>query len=304
MSVIQKNFYSNSDVSIIDLMNTTDSTFKGRHQVSLTNYDNTSLPAIAIGSIVENNGSLFEFTSETAISGSPSDGSVYIYLVPSGDPALGTAIITPTFSNVAPTWSDSKQGWYGTGGSANYRYLEYKMTKASSNYKDKRSISNDNAGYFISYVMTSSGSVSLTANSAITLLFDSKIYDKLTDYSPSTGIFTAPKTGYYEINMSFSIFPETTTVLRSYSVLLELYKISTKIHSAFTSMYKPTTTASITKRIYVSDNTILLLNSGETLYYTLTLGVSDTNSATIAENGTVSTGSTVTPNMNIKYLGV
>jgi len=123
MSVIQKNFYSNSDVSIIDLMNTADSTFKGKHQVSLTNYDNTSLPAIAIGSIVENNGSLFEFTSETAISGSPSDGSVYIYLVPSGDPSLGTATVTPTFTNTSPTWSDSKQGWYGTGGSANYRYI-------------------------------------------------------------------------------------------------------------------------------------------------------------------------------------
>jgi len=137
MAVNQINFYSNSDVSIIDLMNTADASFIGTHTVSLTNYDNTSLPAIAIGSIVENNGALFKFTSETAITGSPSNGTVYIRLIPSGDPALGTATVTPTWTNTAPTWSDSKQGWYGTGGSANYRYL-FVMTKATTSYSKKR----------------------------------------------------------------------------------------------------------------------------------------------------------------------
>jgi len=116
-------------------MNTADATFIGRHQVSLTNYDNTSLPAIAIGSIVENNGALFKFVVETAISGTAVDGTNYILLVPSGDPSLGTANVTPTWSQTAPTWSDSKQGWYGTGGSANYRYLEFKIIKSTANYK-------------------------------------------------------------------------------------------------------------------------------------------------------------------------
>jgi len=143
MSSVQLNFYSNADVSIIDLMNTEDANFIGKHQVSLTNYDNTSLPAIAAGSIVENNGGLFKFTSESAITGSPSDGTVYIRLIPSGDPALGTAIVTPEFSNTSPTWSDSKQGWYGTSGSANYRYLEYVMTKATAAYSNKKKFNNE-----------------------------------------------------------------------------------------------------------------------------------------------------------------
>lgn len=137
MAVNQINFYSNSDVSIIDLMNTADASFIGTHTVSLTNYDNTDLPAIAIGSIVENNGALFKFEDETAISGSAVDGTNYILLVPSGDPALGTATVTPTWSQTTPTWSDSKQGWYGTGGSANYRYL-FVMTKATTSYSKKR----------------------------------------------------------------------------------------------------------------------------------------------------------------------
>lgn len=138
MGVTQLNYYSNIDTSIEDLQNTVDGNFIGHHRVTLTNYNNTSLPAVAIGSVVENNGTLFKFTTETAISGSPSDGTVYIYLVPSGDPTLGTATVTPRFTNTAPTWSDSKQGWYGTSTTANYRYLEFKITKSSTSYSNKR----------------------------------------------------------------------------------------------------------------------------------------------------------------------
>lgn len=134
MSAVQLNFYSNADTSITDMQNTLDGVFIGHHHVSLTNYDNTSLPAIAIGSKVENNGTMFSFTAETAISGSPSDGSVYIMLVPSGDPSLGTATVTPTFTNTDPVWSDEKQGYYGTSGSSNYRYLDFKIIKTGSEY--------------------------------------------------------------------------------------------------------------------------------------------------------------------------
>jgi hypothetical protein len=86
----------------------------------------TTVPAIAAGSKIEVNGALFSSATETAITGSPSDGVVYIYIDPSGPSAV--------FTNTAPTWSDSKQGWYGTGGAANCRYVEQYITKVGSVY--------------------------------------------------------------------------------------------------------------------------------------------------------------------------
>lgn len=138
MAIEQLNYYSQTDTSIEDMQFTLDKVFIGHHQVSLTNYNSTSESQIAAGSNIEVNGTFYKITTDTAISGSPSDGTVYIYCVPSGDPSLGTATFTPTYTNTAPTWSDSKQGWYGTGGSANYRYLEFIMTKSTTTWSNKR----------------------------------------------------------------------------------------------------------------------------------------------------------------------
>jgi len=195
MANIQLNYYSNSDTSLIDLMNTADGTFIGKHNVSLTNYDNTSLPAVAVGSIVEVNGTLYKFTSESAISGSPSDGVVYIYLVPSGDPALGTAIITPTFSNVAPTWSDSKQGWYGTGGSANYRYLEFALYKNSALWYKFNLILPDKSSNVIVYAKAPGSQV--ISDTSATLLTLNEVYDIGNNFAGS--IFTSPVDALYSI---------------------------------------------------------------------------------------------------------
>jgi len=117
MSGTKVNDYSIGDSNIQSVMLTLDKAFKGFHQVSLTNYNTTSESAIAAGSVVEVNGALYKFDSDESITGSPSNGTVYIYLVPSGD------TVTAAYTNTAPTWSDSKQGWYGTGGNANYRYI-------------------------------------------------------------------------------------------------------------------------------------------------------------------------------------
>ena len=111
------NDYNIGDANIQSVMLTLDKAYKGLHQVSLTNYDTTAESQIAAGSVVENNGALYQFTSNESITGSPSDGTVYIRLVPAGD------TITAEYTNTAPTWSDSKQGWYGTGGDANNRYI-------------------------------------------------------------------------------------------------------------------------------------------------------------------------------------
>lgn len=129
------NTYAQDDSDILALQLTTDKTFKGYHQLTLTNYYNTTVPAIAAGSAIEVNGALYKFDTEEAISttdpvtsATVADGTVYIVIVP------GATTATAAFTATAPTWSDSKQGWYGTGGQANYRYAEYAIYKATTNY--------------------------------------------------------------------------------------------------------------------------------------------------------------------------
>lgn len=126
------NDYGVGDVDLTSLMETTDAQRIGYHSVTLTNYDNTTKPEIAAGSKIEVNGGLYKFDSNETITGSPADGTVYIRLVPSGDS------ITAEFTATAPTWADDKQGWYGTGGASNYRYVNFIMTKSGTSYSDKR----------------------------------------------------------------------------------------------------------------------------------------------------------------------
>lgn len=132
------NTYTQLDTDILALQLTSDANFVGKHNISLTNYDTTGVPAIAAGSIVECNGALFEFTADEAVTGTPSNGTVYIQIIPS------TTTCTAAFTNTAPTWSDAKQGFYGTDAAANYRYLEFEMTRSSATvYSNKHTFTHD-----------------------------------------------------------------------------------------------------------------------------------------------------------------
>ena len=135
------NNYSQVDSDILALQLTTDKTFKGYHQLTLTEYDTTTVPAIAAGSAIECNGALYKFDTEEAISttdpvtsATVADGTVYVCIVPD------TTTATAAFTATAPTWSDSKQGWYGAGDQANYRYAEFIAQKSSADYYGKTRI--------------------------------------------------------------------------------------------------------------------------------------------------------------------
>jgi len=84
---------------------------KGMISLSLTNYDAAAVPQIASGSWIEAIGSIYKWTGDDAIVGAPTNDVInYITMVPSGVGA--SAILTPTWSAVAPTWSDAYQGWF------------------------------------------------------------------------------------------------------------------------------------------------------------------------------------------------
>jgi len=113
---------------------------KGLIPLSLTNYDATTVPQIASGSWIEAAGAIYKFTSNDTISGTPSSGQVnYVTMVPSGTGA--SAIVTPTWSTSAPTWSDAYQGFY----SGTTRYAAA-MWYDGTNYVSKSVYTNRHAG--------------------------------------------------------------------------------------------------------------------------------------------------------------
>ena len=103
----------------------------GLLRLSLTNFANTSEPAIAAGSVVEVGGSLYVFSGDEAITGwggVSNDTDAYIKLVP------GVGLVTAEFVEAAPTWSDAKQGWYD----GNDRYVAGLHRGAGAgDYEDK-----------------------------------------------------------------------------------------------------------------------------------------------------------------------
>jgi len=181
------------DSNIQSVMLTLDKTFKGQHQVSLTNYDTTAESQVAAGSVIEIGGALYKFDSNESITGTPSDGTVYIMAVPSGDS------VTCAYTNTAPTWSDSKQGWYGTGATANNRYLEFVLIKTASAWQ-KIIMTNAFGGqtHIKSYVVASGlspASSKLTATSSI---------DLLGEFNNSTYEFSPKKSGLYLVTGNVS----------------------------------------------------------------------------------------------------
>lgn len=86
---------------------------KGYIALSLTNYDNNNLPAIAAGAEVELNREIIKFDTETAINGAPTSGSTnYIY--------INSSDLKPYWTTTAPTWSSARNGWYDSGDSNRY----------------------------------------------------------------------------------------------------------------------------------------------------------------------------------------
>ncbi len=92
-------------------------TDRGFSRVSLTNFAGTAASAIGTGSVFELAGSIYNNTTETAISlatGTASaDVAVYILAIP----AAGGTTCTFTLDSVAPIWVDAKQGFYASAAS-------------------------------------------------------------------------------------------------------------------------------------------------------------------------------------------
>ena len=110
---------------------------RGYLQASLTNFDNLLEPEIAAGSRAEVADALFYAAGNEAIlnwAGIAVSNDVYIKLVPAG---ATPDTCTAEFTTTAPTWSDTKQGFYGIGANANHRYIGGLYKSAAGDYTEK-----------------------------------------------------------------------------------------------------------------------------------------------------------------------
>jgi hypothetical protein len=101
-------------------------------KLSVTNYDTTSEPQIENGSIVEVAGSLFQYTgdeSATGWAGISNSTACYMRVSESG------GSLSAEYTDTAPTWDGTKQGWYDATGS--YRYILRLYKDSSGNYVNK-----------------------------------------------------------------------------------------------------------------------------------------------------------------------
>jgi spore germination protein YaaH len=112
---------------------------KGHIALSISNFASTTEPKIQVGSLIEVNGAFYQVNTEESITGwtgiSNDTQDVFIKCVPAGNAC------TFAFTTTAPTWSDSKQGWYDS----NDRYTNYMLSRgaSASDYNNKRLIPKD-----------------------------------------------------------------------------------------------------------------------------------------------------------------
>lgn len=113
MSVDQVNDYGVGDNNFTSFQETLDTTRRGKSSITLSNYDNDSAPVVKVGSWFESAGALLEVVSSdetpTGYGSVATSSEFWLYFD-------STATTTPYFyyDDTAPTWSNSKQGWYSS----------------------------------------------------------------------------------------------------------------------------------------------------------------------------------------------
>lgn len=128
MALRKLNSFAEGDVNLSSLMECVNKLFW--KECTLTEFKTSSRPELAAGSVIDCNGSLFYADRDEAITGTPSDGLTYAYVLTNGETA------TLVFTNTEPVWDDNLQGWYSNDSNL-YRYLPFAMTYDSGDFYDK-----------------------------------------------------------------------------------------------------------------------------------------------------------------------
>ena len=157
------------DVNLTAIMDTLQGLRQGHFQLSLTEVDTAVEPEISSGSIVDINGSLVYFDADEEITGSSSDGVVYVKLI------YSSGVVTAEFTNTAPVFDSAKNGWYGTSASSGHRYVA-KMVKSGTDYTGKTYLDSANVSYIYETQLSNwTGTWNAKASQVATLTFSDDV---------------------------------------------------------------------------------------------------------------------------------
>lgn len=196
------NTYGSTNTSLTNMQIVMDGTRRGHDSISLTNMSTTSVPAIAAGGQIEIAGSLYQFSTEEAISTtgvtSTADATWYVRLTAS------SSEVSAAFSTVAPTWREDYSGWYFSTASAD-RYLKYDMYVSSGTYGAKGLKYCNQIRESVSAVAVLTGNTSTTAAGTYIPYPDgfvrgNSIVDRLAVYN--TAGFSYLSYGYQDLGMA------------------------------------------------------------------------------------------------------
>ena len=186
MAITALNDYGIANVNFNTMMETLDKTFKGKAEITLSDYDTDAAPDVKVGSVFENNGALFIVDTAditpTGYAGISSSTTFYLYYDESG-----TAFI---YSETVPTWNDALQGFYN----GNDRAF-FSMFKDSGDtlYQLKTVLRNPNVmeNMTIGNGLTINGLVKWKHYYKAGSQTENDLYDALISWIPSDGDFLA-----------------------------------------------------------------------------------------------------------------
>jgi len=137
LSVNLLNDFGVGNFNLTAITETIGKAYKGKNDVTLSNYDGTGAPVVYIGSVFDNNGALY------IVSGSDETPTGYAGITVSSTFYLvfDVSALAFIYTSTAPTWNDALQGWYN----GNDRYL-FSMYKDSGGtlYENKRLLTTQN----------------------------------------------------------------------------------------------------------------------------------------------------------------
>ena len=119
MSVRQINTANYDYAMMLEVIN---KSYKGKADITISEYDTTAAPSVQIGSVWEDNGAIFILETDdmtpTGYAGISSSTTFYLYYDESAEVFI--------YSETAPTWSDALQGWYNGNGNDRAFFSMYK----------------------------------------------------------------------------------------------------------------------------------------------------------------------------------
>ena len=216
----------------------------GYQGISLTDFDATTVSAIAAGSGVEIASAFFKAENDITIDASSwtaitTATTAYLALTPSG--TAGSQILSAEWTSTAPTWSTSKQGWYNAGETARIVISVYKDgTNSYSNkfiLKPFQGSELDNIDD--SVYSTATSSFSSTTDGAYYILPRGYYVIKL-GYTSSGAYATTHELQIY-INSTWAAINVSSVAggfLYSDGLVFRLYVSSTGVTSACTSYWR------------------------------------------------------------------